>query len=232
MSPIPPTSLVAARLELHYAAQIVSACADAWLPERADDGHTSMRWESPIMVGERSASGIAIGVRAIDLALVAYTGDHHEVWPLAGKTLADGLAWADAHFGPPRGAHVRPYDLPASPLARGAHFIGPEPELGELARWYDLGLEVLSRAPHTSEIRIWPHHFDMGALLGDFGIGLSPGDRYYAEPYFYVTRPDRPQQLAGGGFWRTEGWTGAVLLASAIAEDPQRAHAFLASALA
>jgi len=214
-----PTDLVAARLELHYAAQIVAACADVWLPERADDGHTSMTWRSPSMVGERSPTEVAIGVRAIDFALLAFHDDDLQTLPLAGKTLAEALAWADAQFGTPRGAKLRDYDLPASPLRSGGHFTGPELELAELARWYDAGLAVVGRYADPSTIRIWPHHFDLGAILpGNIGIGLSPGDAFYAEPYFYVTPPAPPArapEIKGGGFWRTDGWTGAVLLASA-----------------
>ncbi|MDX2092583.1 MAG: hypothetical protein SFX73_32260 [Kofleriaceae bacterium] len=226
------TNLVAARLELHYAAQIVAACADAWLPERADDGHTSMTWRSPTMVGERTPTEAAIGVRAIDFAVLAFHGEEIQAFPLAGKTLAEGLAWADAQLGPPRGAKLRSYDLPASPLRSGARFTGPEAALAELARWYDAGLAVVGRYAEPRTIRIWPHHFDLGAILpGNIGIGLSPGDAHYAEPYYYVTPPAplaRAPQLAGGGFWRTEGWTGAVLLASADG-DPD---AFVRSALA
>ncbi len=235
----PPTSLVAARLELHYAAQIVAACADAWLPERADDSHTAMRWRTPAMIGERSATGIAIGVRAVDFAVLALHDDDTIALPLPGKTLAEALAWADAQLGPPRGAQLRAYDLPASPIASGGRFTGPAAELAELARWYELAQGVLERAlagaTVASPIRIWPHHFDLGAIVtterGDVGLGMSPGDRYYAEPYFYVTPPGpvaASPVLAGGGSWRTEGWTGAVLTASA-GGDPD---AFVRSALA
>ena len=53
------------------------------------------------------------------------------------------------------------------------------------------------------------------------GVGLSPGDESYDEPYFYVRPwpcsgiPDLPP-LEGEGKWHTEGWLGAVLPASHI----------------
>jgi hypothetical protein len=250
MQTIEPTGLVAARLELHYAAQIVAACADAWLPERADDGHTAMRWESPIMIGGLSPTEVTIGIRAVDFAVTAWIDDTLETLALAGKTLAEAMAWADSRFGPPRGARMRDYDLPASPLASGGRFVGYEPELAALARWYDFGLDLVKTAvagTRSTEILIWPHHFDLGAIIyldptddtRQIGVGLSPGDAYYAEPYVYVTpSPLTSKQfpaLAGGGFWRMAGlansdWTGAVLAASTL--EAGDGNEFIASALA
>lgn len=236
MKHIGPADLVEARLELHYAAQILAACADAWIPARSDDSHTAMSWSSPLLVGERTAGGRALRLRCTDLTILA--GDEHRVesFALAGKTLAEGLAWADARLGPSRGARMRDYEMPPSPLRSGGRFVLHEQELLALVHWYDKGLAVVgdmvARDPAASSIRVWPHHFDLGAILdGGVGIGLSPGDRYYGEPYFYVT-PGRPLEatptIDGGGFWRTDGWVGAVLLASA-GGDP---HAFMVSAIA
>jgi hypothetical protein len=234
---VAPSALGAARLELHWAAQVVAAAADAHLPKRADDGHTTMRWDSPSMVGEA-----AIGLRVTDLVLTSMGAQ----FSLVGKTLAEGMAWADRQFDEPRGMHARDYDMPASPVATGERFIGHLAQLAELARWYDLGLEALSRITagekRPTDLRIWPHHFDLGAIVyldptgehRQIGIGLSPGDGSYAEPYFYVT----PYPLAKdvvlpslpSGTWRREGWTGAVLTGSEIVggADP---HAFLRGAV-
>ncbi|MFT3698691.1 MAG: hypothetical protein QM831_36430 [Kofleriaceae bacterium] len=191
-----------ARIELHYAAQILSACADAWLAKRDDDGHTSMIWESPFLQGE---TGLSLGT---DLLLV----HEDKSFSLVGKTLAEGMAWADAQLGRPRGAHMRDYDMPPSPLRSGATFVGYP---SELARAYDAGLAAVSQ--FAADARVWPHHFDLGAIVDGLGIGLSPGDRYYDEPYFYVTpahHVDRAPTLPSG-FWRDDEWQGAILLLSA-----------------
>ena len=236
--------LVAARLELHYAAQVVAACADAWLPERADDGHTAMEWNSPTLVGRHSPAEVTIGVRAIDFAIVATSLNGSASFPLVGKTLSEAMAWADARFGEPRGVAMRDYDMPASPLAIGGRFVGHEPELALLTQWLDVAQTVLTdalaREARKTELLVWPHHFDLGAIVyldpdddvRQMGVGLSLGDRYYAEPYFYITpSPLSSKQLpplAGGGFWRTEEWTGAVLPAS-VHGNPDE---FVASAIA
>ena len=72
------------------------------------------------------------------------------------------------------------------------------------------------------------------------GVGQSPGDDSYAEPYWYAGPYPFPPvndlpQLAGGGHWHTEGWVGAVLPASDYIDAPdQRAQvgAFIDSAVA
>ena len=200
-----------------------------------------MRWDpaASTMVGEAG-----IGLRVPDLTLTASGGER---FALVGNTLAQAMAWADQRFEAGKPIHARDYDMPESPIKRGERFIGHPAQLAELARWYDLGLDALAKATasatRATSIRIWPHHFDMGAIIyldatGDhrqIGVGLSPGDGSYAEPYFYVT----PYPIANdasfadlpSGVWRRDGWTGAVLRGSEIVggADP---HAFLRAAVA
>ena len=227
-----------ARIELHWAAQVVAAAADAWLDRRPDDSHTAMRWQSPRMLGE-PIGDVVLGLDLPAFAIIAMHGSRVDAFPLAGTTLADAMAWADRQLGTPRGIHLRDYDMPNSAVATGAPFGEHGAALVELVRWYDLGLEVVQAA--ASPVRIWPHHFDLGAIIEldasrQIGLGLSPGDRYYDEPYFYVTPSPLHDAafppLAGGGTWRQDGWVGAVLTASTIGADPRRAHEFMRSALA
>ena len=87
----------------------------------------------------------------------------------------------------------------------------------------------------TSPIQLWPHHFDLSMLWlpGDKVSGQDPANEEYAdkqmnfgftfgdegipEPYLYVTAYPLPEkfpglQLPAGTTWRTEGFSGAVLL--------------------
>ncbi len=86
-----------------------------------------------------------------------------------------------------------------------------------------------------SPIQIWPHHFDLSMiwLPGPKIAGQDPADEEYAdkqmnfgfafgdegipEPYFYVTAYPVPEELPKvalpeGASWRSEGFSGAVLL--------------------
>lgn len=174
---------------------------------------------------------------------------------LAGRTEDDAVDWLRGLLGRNAAAHTLdvPYDLPPHPVQDGE----PYPELDraaatELAHWFadaDLALaDVVAAHAEAGPVRVWPHHFDSATLLQldghdetargraesrtrTVGVGLSPGDDSYPEPYFYVSPypfppnieelPDLPEQ----GFWRADSWVGAVLRGRDIvaASDPREA---------
>jgi hypothetical protein len=194
------------------------------IPPREDASHTNVGWENGALVGHRAA------LRVADLAIVAEGG---AVLPLAGKTLDEGTRWLADRLGVP--ALMRPvHDLPVHPIATGAPFSGDDaPARLEIARWLATADTVLrtiaSENEPASAVRLWPHHFDIATLLSlgegrTIGVGLSMGDASYAEPYFYVTPwpyPKRGLTLPSlpYGHWHLEGWTGAVLETSALAQS-------------
>jgi hypothetical protein len=173
---------------------------------------------------------------------------------LHGRTIADAASWIRARIDE-RGADGRRYTLsrhyviPPHPVADGAAFDGSDrAKLEQLGGWFDCGAEELNAlraATGASEVRCWPHHFDIGTLINagggrSIGVGLEPGDAYYGEPYFYVNMHPQPQasavtqRLDGGGSWHTHEWIGAVLPGSRLVTgDAQRAQikAFLATAV-
>lgn len=152
------------------------------------------------------------------------------VLPLPGKTLADAYAWLENEIGREPG---RPeFEIPAHAVGSGAAFDADSAALAELARWYGnaaLAFEnVRSGNEAADTIRCWPHHFDLATLIvlpgtdeegqtRTVGVGMSPGDGSYAEPYAYVNPwpyPwDAPRPELPSGHWHTEGWLGAVLTA-------------------
>lgn len=200
------------------------------------------------MIGEAAPTGLAIRLSVPDLTLRLSDGTS---FALVGSTLQQAMMWADDRFGSAGatgklGVHARDYDMPTSPLKSGDRFAGHLAELAELERWYSLGLDALTTiattASRVTPIRIWPHHFDLGAIIHSdaasddrqIGIGMSPGDGSYVEPYLYVTPyplvaspayPDLPS-----GAWRREGWPGAVLTGSEIVRGAD-VHAFMRAAV-
>jgi len=93
----------------------------------------------------------------------------------------------------------------------------------------------------TSPIQIWPHHFDLAMLWlpgekipgqdpddeessdKQMNFGFTFGDAGIPEPYFYVTAYPLPEAFASlslpqGTTWRTEGFSGAVLLYRTLIE--------------
>jgi hypothetical protein len=246
-----PAALGDARVELHWAAQIVAAVGRALIPAVADDSHTSLEWVAAggLLLGGATPAGSRLGVRPADLTLVLHAprAGAPSDFPLAGRTLDEARHWVADRLGDVTSV-VPPYEMPPHAVGRGGTFTGADgAALAELARWYSTADGLLrtvrqtqTRAPgQASPVRCWPHHFDIATLIElprgaspdarapdvrTIGVGLSPGDGSYPEPYFYVTpwpypaNPDDPPLpvLPGGAAWHRTGWFGAVLTGTAI----------------
>jgi hypothetical protein len=146
-------------------------------------------------------------------------------------------------------------------LARGGTFTSQK-LTSNLTDYYaiasNLLQDIVRQESHASPMHIWAHHFDIATLISypsekeaqnnssesgegkSIGVGLSPGDSGYDEPYWYVTPYPYPvdktnlPELAGNGFWHTEEWVGAVLTASQFGEpksSSEEIRAFLDSAI-
>lgn len=262
-TPSAAKSLTDARLQLHHAIQFGAALGISYLAKQADDSHTNLGWDSALRAlvshGAKGARGaVAVGVRTADLTLlVTRDGDSASAIPLDGLNIAaatDALRTAFANEGldPARFTLARHYEIPAHAVAAGKAFDSSNrAPFEEMARWFGNASSELGRAtretPGASEVRVWPHHFDIATLVtygGDAstGAGMSAGDHYYDEPYFYVNARPEPRadqltaSLGGGGTWHTREWIGAVLPGSRVSGDAtaQRAQvrAYLDSALA
>ncbi len=228
---VDPKELTNARLELHWAAQIPAAAGETLLPLRPDASHTSLQFTNGLLAGEPIASKRA-GLRLRDLTLVVLTGDTIAAeLPLAKRTLDDGLRFLAKELGAEKLTRPK-HDLPEHAVANGAAFEGSaQAHYAELERWFENAALAITEAAkdkaNASPVRCWPHHFDIASLvklddIRSIGLGMSPGDSTYAEPYFYVTPwPYPPPEmtlpaLRGGVRWNTKGWIGVVLPGSRL----------------
>ena len=255
---VTPTALAEARINLHYAAQIVSGVGRTWAPKRDDDSHTNLGWRSDLGgLVSRSAQqqpALSAGLDFSGLQLLLLDDGNRTVAErsLADTTLDHGYRWLQRELAQRWGSEtgdVAPlhYDMPDHELGRGAVFRRETPEaFAELARWFGNASTVLERVREehgSSPVRCWPHHFDLATLisLGDdrsIGVGLTPGDESCAEPYFYVgpwphPTPARWPELAAGS-WHTDGFVAAVLTGSELVAALNQAKAldaFLDSAI-
>lgn len=236
-----PKSLVPARASAHHAAQLLALVGASYVPARADDGHTSMIWLDPreALVTEivDAIRPFRVGLRLADLTLLFLDiadGDVG-VFPLGERTRDEAIAWLGARAGEagldPAAMHKRlHFSIAPHATDSGAPFVRQKEALEELARWYRNANSVLqahrARIAGAGEVRCWPHHFDIATLVtcseGPFqtiGIGMSPGDTSYDEPYFYVGPSPRPTFALAPlaiGRWHTTDWFGGVLTASDI----------------
>ena len=241
---VPPTGLVTARMQLHHAAQVANAAATSLLPPLPDDSHTSFGWDADL--GALVARGLPaprplrFALRVEDLTLLALAGGAVAELPLDGQSQADALAWvrAQASAAGADGARVtmrRHFTIPGeAPSAERPWRAGSGAELRELAAWYANAAALLrgvaAHEPGAGAVTCWPHHFDVATLIEEgrdarggrrtVGVGLSPGDEHYAEPYLYVgpyPHPRaRPLPELPLGRWHARGWFGAALTGSEI----------------
>lgn len=241
-----PTALAAARALAHRAVQWPARAARANLEPTPDDSHTSLSWD-PIMAALLSqplGGGARVGLRVAVLELVFTKGARTEACALAGKPDAEVGNWLDGKLAgeglkPAYGTKL-PYELPPALFARAAD---EAPRLAALAVWFAAGAELLEELrqkhqrfkPGPTPVRCWPHHFDIAMVVElddakaesarSIGIGVSPGDDYYAQPYLYLSPTPRPHTdnlpaLPPGGRWHTKDFFGAVATATDILALP------------
>jgi hypothetical protein len=245
---IAPRDLVAARLELHHAAQLATAPAVTWLRAAPDDSHPNLGWNDALgeLVGRLAPTpvprAVALTLAPPRLRILAARGEGVAELRLAGTTRDEAWRWLESTLRelgsvpPPAGLRRADYDLPAHPVAAGAPFGAADANAyAELARWFGnanaLLREVAGRHATASAPRCWPHHFDLatridverdasGAASRSIGVGLSPGDESYPEPYWYVgpwpAPPASQLPRLASGHWHSEGFVAAVLPGSAI----------------
>lgn len=248
---VAPTDLTKPRLQLHRAVQVAAATADYLLPTAPDHSHASVLWSASerLLVtqplhGDTSLR-LALDLPTLRLALLDH-GSRVADLELDGVTIEEAYRWVEGSLRT-AGILADGTSIPRSDLDLGEgpgggtipFTAGRGEAFEELARWYGnagLVLEAVHKT-HTraSPVRCWPHHFDIAVLLPlddlegeaarSIGIGMTPGDESYAEPYFYVAPwpyPDEavPLPPLESGRWHRERWTGAVLTGSEIVAAP------------
>ena len=238
---VSPAALVEARETAHHAAQLLALVGASYIPTRADDSHTSMTWldGAQALTTEivDTSRPFRVGLRISDLTLLFLDATLREagVFPLVERTRNEAIAWLRARIGDAGrdGTTMHTslhFSIAPHATDSGAPFVRHVDALDELARWYaDAHVILEARREHTrgaGEVRCWPHHFDIATLVacssGPFqtiGIGMSPGDSRYREPYLYVGPYPRPTSDVAAleiGHWHTTDWFGAVLTASEI----------------
>lgn len=232
------------RLQLHHAAQFAAAAGISFLERRPDDSHTNLEWAptlsalaSRVIPGRRP---FRVGVKPADLTLLIIAEKDQPIarYRLHGRTIVEATQWIREQIAPlgidaARYTLKRDYEIPAHSVVLGDSFDASErSQFEELSKWFANGASILgslARSIHdASEVRCWPHAFDIATLIPvapehTIGVGLEPGDHYYAEPYFYVSMDPHPsaaqarsRPLWGRGTWHTRDWMGAVLTGSRL----------------
>jgi hypothetical protein len=253
LNPIGSQNFSASRIQLHYAIQFIGLVGFALAPPQEDYSHTAMAFdaESNTFIGKIIGGKTLFRVALEPVNLIAQIVDtqNHPMaeFSLNGKTMIEALDWHKQEIGKLgvdstqiQSFKIPPDDFPDADFARGAAFdASKDAEIRQEVTNYFANTQILLQEivlanSGSTPIDIWTHHFDMaikillpGEKNGEpmsIGIGMSPGDFSYNEPYWYVIPwPYLPKEnlpaLDEGSFWHTQDWIGAVLLSSQLAKD-------------
>jgi hypothetical protein len=238
-----PLTLEDSRLQIHWTAQAIASVGMAFGEPADDDSHTNTEWldRGRMLAGQVTSRmppfRVALDPASLTLLLLDLEGDEIGRLGMDGLTLDQGYDWLSAMIGTLIEEDDvqldRPtYDLPHHPVADGKQFAIDDPDsFAEVGHWFgnaDLVLrEIQKDNADASPVRCWPHHFDIATLIQidadaktSIGVGMTPGDGNYPEPYWYISPwpyPEKPQLPdLPFGKWHTEGWIGAVLTGSAV----------------
>jgi hypothetical protein len=255
--------LSVARPMAHYAAQWLARSARGYIAAKPDDSHSNLGWDNTLggFTTHPLPDGSQLGLRLRDLTLTitAPQGTTQSSFALAGRSEADIRAWLGGVVSA-KGLDAQaldaasPYEMPPFAIATGGPYAADGEALGALAAWYANANTVLEEARRgladrglaAPAVRCWPHHFDLDSLVyfstgkdaRSMGLGFSPGDDYYDEPYFYVSLYPAPAvafpPLPSIAHWHTHHFTAAVAPASRIlaaSDQCGETRSYLASAI-
>jgi hypothetical protein len=240
-----------ARLQAHYAVQWLARAARAYVPPQPDDEHTNLGWDGALhgFTTHPLKDGAWLSLKITDLTLALHVGEgrtHVQSFSLDGRSDAQARQWLSKQLGAQGlDAHAldapSPYEMPVHAISQGAAYgpAGLSDAFNELAAWFgnaalllgSIQRQMIGRKLAASPARCWPHHFDLATLTtfparnpdatGYVGAGLSPGDEYYDEPYFYVSVYPEPDpaalpSLPTLGHWHLRDFVAAVATAHKI----------------
>ncbi len=236
--------LLAARIELHRAVQLVGAVGRSYSPPSGEDEYGSLEWDKNgkmlvcVPVGREKKIYAGLSLAKFNLGLYDQNGTLIDGMDLKKHSLGEAVDWLKMSLGKAGLEEGKltmelPYEIPEYALGTEKKFkYKPKNTFREFSNLYENAALILSHYrennDHASDIKCWPHHFDIAMQLifeeeGNpdekkyVGLGFSPGDENYKRPYYYINlwpAPDIPLSdlpPIQGARWNIEDWFGATL---------------------
>ena len=240
-----------ARKQSHQAVQIPAAVGISYLVPRSDYSHGSLSWLENLgvfAIDELQSSEnyrFIIRLENLTLSILENSGKIVSEYILDNRTQDEALLWVKEQlsklgFDAGKFTTSMKYSIPSYPQIEGEPFIIKNKiAFYEFPKYFaNAGLvlkTVAEKQKNMSKILCWPHHFDLAATINNIdksdkskmiGLGFSPGDENYAEPYFYIYPWPYPDiksvqlpELSEGGKWHKENWVGAILTSTQIVSE-------------
>ena len=228
---------------IHLASQYLAAAAISFLDKKDDDSHTNLGYsvsEHQIKTWPLSSTQDYLTLDLLNFSLKWVSSSGVETLDLSGKTHEKIISWIK-DISTRQGlekpySYSLHYDLPYS--LRGEEVFEINEESLSLERQLR-GLaqsciqKTLEDQDLESAIRIWPHHFDTGALAFldenpeiSIGLGLAIPDSMIDQHYFYISGyrghesidPSTFAELSHGK-WVSDGFKGAVFYGDDLNEE-------------
>ena len=235
-----------ARSLAHRATQHLTQAARANLEARSDDSHSNLGWDAAqgaFLTQSIDGRFVGLSLAPLQIFVIDEKQMREDIY-LNGISTKEVDKWLDTRLtalGLNAASTVDlPYELPADVAAveiysESDHALA----LQALAAWYEQASHNLEKlvadtsdfSPGPSPVRCWPHHFDIATYVslehGDpetargIGVGMSPGDEGYVEPYFYINpwphldKNNLPAPIEPG-HWHIEGYVGLVATATQL----------------
>lgn len=226
---------------MHISAQFLAAAGKSFLAKQADDSHTNLGWNSELrslVTRPFTNKEIRLSLNYSSFRLIWLDVEMEPIssFTLSGAKFKDAIEWLEESS--KEVGMVKPYhfdlhyELPYEEF--NSRYIFPdldEDELDLLIENRDLvqeSLEVVLGEDRADEIRVWPHHFDTGALLGispnhSIGMGLAIPDSISDKFYLYLNGYDQDGPIDTSSFddivhgkWMSPNWNGAIAVAEEL----------------
>jgi len=232
---------------LHKATQYLCCAAKSYLDEKPDDSHTNLEWDGKLsalvgrLLGSHQEYCLSLNFKSYSLEFLDLGRELVSSMHLEGANHIAIINWlgeegvrlelGDLYL------YELHYELPYADFDND--FVFPGPDYNELERLSSLrniaqnSIEhVLNTFEVDADIRIWPHHFDTGAVLAlqsetprSVGLGLAIADSMVEEAYYYVSGWSADNSLILDkmppltfGEWKNPLWNGAVLTSDEATE--------------
>ncbi len=179
---LPGVPLLDARIQLHYAAQIVAAPGVTFGEKQADFSHTALQWnpQHRLLMGAEIAEpkGFQVGLGIVDLALVVFDerGRKVDETSLDNMSIDEGLQWLEDVLKNRLGRdgkwklELPQHELPEHSVGGGGLLrFRPVRAFDEFDKLFGDAFGYLTqfakRTDDASPAYTWPHHFDTAVLL-------------------------------------------------------------------
>ena len=217
---------------LHRKAQYLAAFNNSYLPWEKDDSHSNMEWISrEHLLGSRQVENHSLQLSYDNFSLVFNGPTIQSGLDLVGKSHDEIHDWLinqlnRSSLDPGRFAYRYSYSLQPFKAELETWTSTIRSQLSLLSLWRSVAqkaLEQVGKDHKSSEIRIWPHHFDTGMLIDGgehfnmgIGLGYAMADSISKRPYYYAYSwgmeiPFHDLENPAYGTWHINDWKGAVL---------------------